>query len=103
MFPTHQIEIRFLDVKDILDYQEVKGKTEKILLEYVQEEIDILFSNGTTPIRMAWVLLHLEDRFHTHLIQGLDARMGDGMPSFKEIILDKQIFPHRLEARNVGL
>ena len=98
-FRTHQIEIRFLALKDILDYQEVKGKMEHVLNDLKDYEIDILYSNGTTPIRTAWVLLHLEERFNTHLIQGLDARMTQDEPSFKEIILDKQVFPYRLEAR----
>lgn len=98
-FPDHRIDLRFLDVNDIFGYRELKAKGDRILNEFKDHEIDILFSNGTTPMRTAWVLLHLEGRHHTHLIQGKSREIAQGASRFPEIILDKEIFPYRIEAR----
>ncbi|MDX2246570.1 MAG: sigma 54-interacting transcriptional regulator [Bacteroidia bacterium] len=98
-FPDRDIELRPLDVRDIFDFQELKAKTGKILNEFKDFDIDILFSNGTTPMRMVWVLHHLEKNYKTRLIQGKDRRATKGDPGFQVIALDWEEFPWRLEAR----
>ncbi|MEM9723595.1 MAG: sigma 54-interacting transcriptional regulator [Bacteroidota bacterium] len=100
---THiDIQIRFLDLRDIFDFQELKAKTGKVLQEFAEQPIDIIFSNGTTPMRMVWVLHHLEGRQPTRLVQGMDSRMTESDPRFQVITLNEETFPYRLEARVQG-
>ncbi|MEZ4826337.1 MAG: sigma 54-interacting transcriptional regulator [Bacteroidia bacterium] len=98
-FRDHEIEREFLGIKDIFDFQELKAKTGQILEQYADCDIDILFSNGTTPMRMVWVLHHLEQKYRTRLIQGKDSRATEGVPAFHEIKLNPEAFLWRLEAR----
>jgi len=103
-FPDHDIALRYMDLEDILDFQEIKQKAMRVLREYEEYEIDILFSSGTTPMRTAWVLIHLENNgFRTHLIQGIDERMGEGEARFAELELDHSIFNFRIEIKRKAL
>ena len=94
----------YLDLSDFLDFQEIKLKASRVLRDYRGYEIDILFSNGTTPMRTAWVLIHLENNdLQTHLIQGLDKIMGEGEERFQEVELDGSIFNYRIEIKQQHL
>lgn len=96
-YPDHRIALVYVPLDDILNFSEIKSKAERLLAAYREYEMDILFSNGTTPMRTAWVLIHLENNgLNTHLIQGLDADMGGGTPGFREVGLDASIFNQRL-------
>lgn len=99
-YPDRQIELKCLDVQDIFDYQELKVKAGQVLAELRDYEVDILFSNGTTPMRTVWVLLHLEENgVRTRLIQGKDREMANGKARFPEIKLDKTLFPYRVAVK----
>ncbi len=103
-FTDHDIELRYMDLEDILDFREIKQKAIRVLQEYEEYEIDILFSSGTTPMRTAWVLIHLENNgLKTHLIQGIDERMGEGEARFTELELDHNIFNFRIEIKQKAL
>ena len=99
-FPTHSIELKHLAIQDIFDYQELKAKVDRVLTGLSEYEVDILFSNGTTPMRTVWVLLHLEENgICTRLIQGKDREMAKGKSRFPEIRLDKTLFPYRIAVK----
>ena len=48
-FPDRRMEPIFLDITDLISLSEIKLKTEKLLLEYKDHQIDIYFSPGTSP------------------------------------------------------
>jgi transcriptional regulator with AAA-type ATPase domain len=91
LHPGHPVEIRFLEQRDEFDFNGFKIRMGKILREFdLYDQVDILFSNGTTPMRMAWVLLHLErlQQGHTHLYQGKSSSFTGGSADFLEIEVD---------------
>jgi transcriptional regulator with AAA-type ATPase domain len=95
-----KIEIEYPGVIDILDHQEIKVTVERVMKPYRDWQIDILFSAGTTVMRMVWVLFHLEKNgFRTQLIQGVDQKMsGENKPSFRPINLRDSVVAGRLDA-----
>lgn len=96
---TDKLDFRYADLKDPLDYQEVKARIEQILAPFKDRELDILFSSGTTVMRMVWVLFHLEQNgYRTRLIQGLDREMGQGEPGFRLLELEGSSIAGRLDA-----
>ncbi|MEL6699753.1 MAG: sigma-54 dependent transcriptional regulator [Bacteroidota bacterium] len=103
-FPDHYIEFFHHEVHDILDFKEVKAIAEKALKPYEGYEIDLLISMGTTPMRTALILIHLEDNgYQTQLIQGIDKRQGGGESRFQKLSLDHSIFAGRLIAKQASL
>lgn len=100
-FPAHKIELIYATLTDIFDFPHIKKQILSVLQPYKGWEIDVLFSSGTTPMRTAWVLVHLEENgFKTRLIQGIDARMGEGKAHFRPLELDHSIFAGRLVAKH---
>lgn len=99
-FPNHQIELHFMDVQDPFDFQELRFKSERALEMVKESEIEILYSNGTSPMRTVWLVLHLEKNgYHTHLIQGKERRVTRGEPKFQEIEVDSSLFAHGIHIR----
>jgi DNA-binding NtrC family response regulator len=100
-FPTlgESLKLRYPGVKNILDFQEIKVLIERELIAYRDWEIDILFSTGTTAMRMTWVLFHLEQNgFRTRLVQSLDKKMGDGKLGYQILTLQGSHIASRLSA-----
>ncbi len=96
-FPSHSVELVHMGIANILDFQEIKYRVESVLQEYEGWEIDVLFSTGTTPMRMTWVLLHLEDNdLKINLVQGVDQLMGMGKARFERIIINRSEVSYRL-------
>lgn len=102
-YPTRDIGLESFDI-NVFNYRELKQACENLLEKLTNQgfnQFDILYSNGTTPMRTVWVLLKLEGRFRIRLIQGKDRLMHDPAKDeapFVEILLDKSVFPHRLQA-----
>lgn len=100
-FPEHEIELKCLDVLDPFDYQELKLRVERVLNPYAGFELDVLYSNGTTPMRMVWLVLHLEDNgFRTRLIQGQSREVTGNEPAFPEVQVDTSLFTQRIHLRS---
>ena len=96
---TQKLATHFTALRDPVDYQEVKAAVEQRLAAYRGWEIDIIFSSGTTVMRMVWVLFHLEQNgFQTRLIQGVDREMGQGQPGFRRLDLGGSTIAGRLDA-----
>lgn len=68
-FPDRQVELRKVAIHDLLDLQEVYAKTERILLEFRDEPIDIFFSPGAPMMQLSWYLCHSKLQLNTRLIQ----------------------------------
>ncbi|QQT52088.1 sigma-54-dependent Fis family transcriptional regulator [Sphingobacterium multivorum] len=69
-FNDHKIEITYLDVNDVIDIYEIKGKVESLLIRnYREDDIDIFFSPGTSAMQIAWYLIHESGILNTQLYQ----------------------------------
>ena len=44
-FPEHNAEIRYLNIRNVIDLTEIKPKVENLLLKYADSRIDIFFSS----------------------------------------------------------
>jgi transcriptional regulator with PAS, ATPase and Fis domain len=70
-FKTHTIEEKYLGITDddLVNYNVVKGKLEKLLLSLSDHEIDIFFSPGTSAMQVSWFLCHTTLKLKTKLLQ----------------------------------
>lgn len=100
-FPDQPTELLPVGLDDILDFREIKRKVTEALKPYQNDELILLISNGTTPMRTVWILFHLEQNgFTSRLIQGVGPGMPGGMqPHFRSLELDENIFIGQLMAR----
>ncbi len=103
-FPQRNILLKHLELNSFLDFKEIKYKAEQAIRPYKGDRIEILFSTGSTPMRMSWVLLHLEENgYDTHLLQSLDAQMARGKMAGKAHVIPIEIaaseYAYRLEVR----
>lgn len=68
-FPDRRLEATFLDITDLISLSEIKLKTEKLLLEYKDHQIDIYFSPGTPMMKLSWYLCHTTLNLNTTIYQ----------------------------------
>ena len=99
-FPGAPVVLEHYPLTDFLDFREIRSKIDQALAPYQEDDIDILFSTGTTPMRMAWVLFHIEQNaFRTRLLQSLDRKMGEqDEVSYRVIELQGSFVAQRLDA-----
>jgi len=87
-FPSRQgqLEIKYMDVRDVIDINLIKTKVEKVLLDLHDDEIDIFFSPGTSAMQVSWYICHTTLGLKTKLIQSRPARFSKSKkPEFLEI------------------
>lgn len=91
VYPKRPVQLMGLDITDPTDYLEVKTKLKGVIDELKPEagDIDVLFTTGTSVMRIVMVLLHLGSDAPTHLIQGKDPRFTGGEGQFSEFHLRK--------------
>jgi len=70
-FDFTNIDIRALEINDIININEIKTKVEALLLELKNDDIDIFFQPGTALMQLVWYLLHEALNLNTHLIQAI--------------------------------
>lgn len=94
-FPNHEIEIRYIDVLDVIDMAEIRSKVEGFLLRnHKDDEIDIFFSPGTSAMQIAWYLIHESAAFSTKLYQVRPkAYSNSGKPELLTIDVEKSSVP----------
>ncbi|MFA9187579.1 sigma 54-interacting transcriptional regulator [Flavobacterium magnesitis] len=64
------IDIRYLDITDVIDIPQIKTKVEGLLLrECKDDEINIFFSPGTSAMQISWYLIHSSGLLNTKLFQ----------------------------------
>lgn len=103
-FPKHQLEERFLDIKNVIDIKEIKTKIENLLLEFQDDEIDIFFSPGTSIMQVSWFICHTSLNLKTRLIQMIPYfKTKSGKPELAEIDVEKSAIPYTaiLKEKNI--
>lgn len=93
-YPSRNIEIRYLGIKDIIDINLIKTKVEQLLLQLKNDQIDIFFSPGTSAMQVAWYICHSTLNLNTKLIQSRPARFSESRkPEFIEIVTSLSSIP----------
>jgi len=54
----HEVNEVTLKINNVLDINEIKGKVEKIMLQYREDVVDIFASPGTSAMQVAWYICH---------------------------------------------
>lgn len=68
-FQDHIVEECYMDIKDVIDLDEIKTKVESKLIEFSNDEIDIFFSPGTSVMQLVWYICHTNLGLKTRLLQ----------------------------------
>lgn len=68
-FPTHAVEVRYMNVPDVIDLPEIKTKVESLLLSIKNDDITIFFSPGTSIMQVSWYICHETLGLNTKLVQ----------------------------------
>ena len=85
-FKSCQFELKFLNINDAFDYEEVYPKTEAILEKYKTDNLFVNFSIGTSTMRVIWAFLAESNRFNFKLIFGRDPQqIKNGKAQFEQI------------------
>jgi len=81
-----QFELKFLNIEDAFDYQEIYPKAEAILEKYKNDSLFVNFSIGTSTMRVTWTFLAENNKFNFKLIFGRDPqKIKNGKPQFEQI------------------
>jgi len=93
-FPDHAVQGRYMNVRDVIDLEQIRSKIEPLLLEYRNYEIDIFYSPGTSAMQIAWVLAHMTLGLPTRLLQTRPKKYTDdrSRPELLEVKIDKDAF-----------
>lgn len=83
----------YLQIKDIIDFVEIKQKIEALLLEHSEDEIDIFFSPGTSAMQVAWYVCHTTLNLKTRLLQTRPPKFNKGKPELIEINVEMSSVP----------
>ncbi|SFG29035.1 sigma 54-interacting transcriptional regulator [Pontibacter chinhatensis] len=88
------IEIRFLELKNVISLEEIKPKVESLLVSLAENEIDIFFSPGTSIMQLSWFMCHQSLGLNTHLIQTSEGKFhADKKPKLEELSLESGYAP----------
>lgn len=94
-YPSRQIEPVFVDVIDPINLQLIKGKVERILLNYRDCAIDIFFSPGSSAMQVSWYICHTTLNLKTRLLQTKAARFSSQKkPELSEIQVETSSVPY---------
>ncbi len=68
-YPQRLVEIKYMDVSDPINHQEIQAKINPLLASLKEEEIDIFISPGTPAMQVIWYLSHMSMNLKTTLYQ----------------------------------
>ena len=68
-YPERLVEIKYMDVSDPINHQEIQAKINPLLASLKEEEIDIFISPGTPAMQVVWYLSHMSMNLKTTLYQ----------------------------------
>lgn len=54
--PDHSVEMRYVGLRDIINVREIKEKSERLLAEYQDDDVEVFISPGTPAMQVAWYL-----------------------------------------------
>lgn len=96
-FDGHRVEPVFLEIKDVVDLKEIKGKVEAWLLSVVAPlhvPCDLYFSPGTSVMQLAWFLCHHTLGLSSRLVQTVDGQFqADKKPILRELTVEQSSVP----------
>jgi DNA-binding NtrC family response regulator len=96
-FAEHQVEVRYLNIADPIDHQEIQAKVAPILAECKDDKIDIYISPGTPAMQVVWYLCHMSLGLQTALYQTREAKFSKqkdkDKPELVKIALEKSSLP----------
>ncbi len=93
-FPQHQIDSKWMNIKDVIDISEIKSKVESLLLNLKVNEIDIFFSPGTSAMQVAWYICHTTLTLKSRLLQIRPSKhTKKGLPELLEIDVEQAQAP----------
>ena len=111
-YPYRAIEVRYLNISDPIDHQEIQSKVSPILAEFKDDKIDIFVSPGTGSMQLVWYLSHMHLGLQTTLYQTREAKFtkqkDKDKPELVKIALEQSALPvtamyHQEEVRrNTG-
>jgi transcriptional regulator with PAS, ATPase and Fis domain len=109
-YPERDIEIRYLNILDPIDHQEIQAKIGTILAELKDDQIDIYISPGTPAMQVVWYLCHISMGLNTTLFQtreGKFSKRDKDKPELVKISLEKSSLPvtalyHQEEIKKSG-
>jgi transcriptional regulator with PAS, ATPase and Fis domain len=68
-FDGRNIEIKYLNISDVISIEEIKPKIESLLISLQNDEIDIFISPGTSMMQISWYICHTTLGLKTRLLQ----------------------------------
>ncbi len=80
-----------LDIADPYDFTTIIAKTDKVIQNLEGHDIDILFSNGTTIMRIVWYIIASESGFQMRLVQGIIKSQDPFISEFSPIKFSRAI------------
>jgi DNA-binding NtrC family response regulator len=111
-YPEREIDVRYLNISDPIDHQEIQSKVSPILAEFKDDKIDIFVSPGTGSMQLVWYLSHMHLGLQTALYQTREAKFSKqkdkDKPELVKIALEQSSLPvtamyHQEEVRrNTG-
>ena len=111
-YPEREIDVRYLNISDPIDHQEIQSKVSPILAEFKDDKIDIFVSPGTGSMQLVWYLSHMHLGLQTALYQTREAKFSKqkdkDKPELVKIALEQSALPvtamyHQEEVRrNTG-
>ncbi|MEI8224731.1 MAG: sigma-54 dependent transcriptional regulator [Bacteroidota bacterium] len=68
-FPDHDIEVKYMNINDVISIPEIKTKVESLLVSLKNDDITIYFSPGTSAMQVSWYICHTSLGLKTKLVQ----------------------------------
>ena len=110
-YPERIVEVRYLNIADPIDHQEIQSKVAPILAECKDDKIDIYISPGTPAMQLVWYLCHMSLGLNTTLYQTREAKFSrqkdKDKPELVKVALEKSSLPvtalyHQEEIKKSG-
>ncbi len=80
-----------VSIKSAFDLPSIYRGVENILKKYSKDEVDIIFTIGSTMMSLVWYMLHSEKGINTHLIQGIAPFwLPEGKKQFSPVIIERK-------------
>jgi transcriptional regulator with PAS, ATPase and Fis domain len=93
-YKGRSIKKQYMDINDVIGFQEVKTKVEALLLTYAADEIDIFFSPGTSVMQLSWFVCHQSLGLNTRLLQTREGKFsGKTEPDLIELKVGQSSVP----------
>ena len=85
---------KYMNINDVIDFQEIKTKIESLLLAFSDDTIDIFFSPGTSVMQMSWFVCHQTLGLQTRLLQTREGKFNRKKePELLELKIDNSSVP----------